>query len=176
MDERKTYWYVLHTYSGYENVVKDSIERLVENQNLQDLIFDIRIPMEQTLEEKDGKRKVVERKLLPCYIFIKLIYTNDIWYQLTNTHGVTGFVGPGGHPLPLTEEEVKRMRLEKTVEDANYVVGEEIKVVSGPLESFTGKITEVDDKNQKAKVLVSMFGRETEIELEYVQIEKLGIQ
>ena len=97
-------WYILHTYSGYEMMVKDSLFRLVENNNLQDQIFDVKIPMEQTIEEKNGKRKVVERKLLPCYVFIKMIYSNQLWYLVTNTRGVTGFVGPQGRPIPMKDE------------------------------------------------------------------------
>ncbi len=166
-------WYVLHTYSGYENMVKDSLEKLIENNNLEEYIFDIQIPMEQTIEEKNGKRKVVARKLYPCYVFIKLIYTNEIWYLVTNTRGVTGFVGPGGRPLPLKEDEVKRMQLEKFVTEVNFGVGDNIRVVSGPLENYMGVIEEVDYKAQKAKVTVSMFGRQTPVELEFVQFEKM---
>lgn len=166
-------WYVLHTYSGYENMVKDSLEKLIENNNLEDYIFDIQIPMEQTIEEKNGKRKVVARKLYPCYVFIKLIYTNEIWYLVTNTRGVTGFVGPGGRPLPLKEDEVKRMQLEKFVTEVNFDIGDNIRVVSGPLENYMGVIEEVDYKTQKAKVTVSMFGRQTPVELEFVQFEKM---
>ena len=107
-------WYVIHTYSGYEAMVKDSLEKLIENNNLQENIFDIQIPTEETLEEKaNGKKKVVERKKFPCYVFLKMIYSNNIWYLVTNTRGVTGFVGPQGRPLPLTEEEVVRMGLIK---------------------------------------------------------------
>lgn len=109
--ESQAKWYVLHTYSGYESMVKSSLEQLIENNNLQNSIFDLKIPMEQTIEEKNGKRKVVERKLLPCYVFIKMIYSNQVWYLVTNTRGVTGFVGPQGRPLPLKEDEVRKMQL-----------------------------------------------------------------
>ena len=129
-------WYVLHTYSGYESMVKDSIEKLIENNNLQDFIYNIEIPIEQYIEEKNGKRKVSSRKMYPCYVFIKLIYTNDIWYLVTNTRGVTGFVGPGGRPLPLTDEEVKRMQLEKIVIEADFAIGDNVKVISGYLENW----------------------------------------
>ncbi len=167
-------WYVLHTYSGYENMVKDSLEKLVENNSLEDYITDIQILTEQTIEEKNGKRKVVTRKLLPCYVFIKLIYTNHIWYMVTNTRGVTGFVGPGGRPLPLTDEEVRRMQLEKTVKEVNFTIGDTVRVVSGPLENYVGTVEEIDLKNQKAKVMVSMFGRQTPVDLEFVQFEKMA--
>ncbi len=174
MEEREqAKWYVLHTYSGYENMVKDSIEKLVENNNLQDYIFDIQIPMEQTLEEKNGKRKVVARKIYPCYVFIKLIYTNNIWFMITNTRGVTGFVGPGGRPLPLLDDEVKKMQLEKMVVEVNFGEGDMIRVVSGPLEGNVGTIEEIDEKNQKAKVMVSMFGRSTPVDLDFIQFEKI---
>lgn len=174
MEEREqAKWYVLHTYSGYENMVKDSIEKLVENNNLQDYIFDIQIPMEQTLEEKNGKRKVVARKIYPCYVFIKLIYTNNIWFMITNTRGVTGFVGPGGRPLPLLDEEVKKMQLEKMVIEVNFGEGDMIRVVSGPLEGNIGTIEEIDEKNQKAKVMISMFGRNTPVDLDFIQFEKI---
>jgi len=168
-------WYVLHTYSGYESMVKDSIEKLIENNNLQDSIFNIEIPIEEFVEEKNGKRKVSARKMYPCYVFIKLIYTNDIWYLVTNTRGVTGFVGPGGRPLPLTEEEVKRMQLEKMQIEVNFAIGDNIKVISGALENYFGVIESIDEKNQKAKVMVSMFGRNTPVELDFMQFEKISL-
>ncbi len=168
-------WYVLHTYSGYEAMVKDSLEKLVENNNLQDRIFEIRIPMEQTIEEKNGKKKVVERKLLPSYVFIKLIYTNDLWFLITNTRGVTGFVGPNGKPLPLTAEEVRRMQLERVVTETDLAVGDDIKIIAGPLEGFIGKIVEINEATQKAKANVEMFGRATDVELDLIQIEKIEL-
>lgn len=173
--EESAKWYVLHTYSGYENMVKDSLEKLIENNNLQDFITDIQIPLEQTIEEKNGKRKVVNRKLLPCYVFVKLIYTNNIWYLVTNTRGVTGFVGPGGRPLPLTDEEVKRMGLEKEIPagEINFGVGDTVTVVNSPLEGNVGTIEEIDYKNQKARVNVSMFGRMTPVDLDFVQFVKV---
>lgn len=168
-------WYAIHTYSSYEIMVKDNLEKLIENNNLKDQIFDIRIPMEQTIEEKNGKKKVILRKLLPCYLFVKLIYSNDIWYLITNTRGVTGFVGPQGKPLPLTDDEVKRMRLESRVEKADFMIGDDVKIVSGPLESFFGVVTELKSIAQKAKVKVTMFGRETEVELSFVELQKLNL-
>jgi transcriptional antiterminator NusG len=167
-------WYVIHTYSGYESMVKDSLEKLIENNNLQDDIFDIKIPMEDTIEEKNGKRKVVQRKILPCYLFIKLIYSNQVWFLVTNTRGVTGFVGPQGKPLPLTDDEVKRMRLENKVLEVNIAIGDTVKIISGPLETFLGTIIELNNTNQKAKVNVSMFGRATDVEVDYIQIEKIN--
>lgn len=172
-DTENPCWYILHTYSGYESMVKDSLERLIENNNLQNMIFDVQIPMEQTIEEKNGKRKIVERKLLPCYVFIKMIYSNQLWYWVTNTRGVTGFVGPQGRPIPMKEAEIRKMRLETVKIDADFAVGDKILVESGPLEGFEGTVTELNDTAQKAKVNIQMFGRNTDVEVEYVQIKKI---
>lgn len=172
--ESQAKWYVLHTYSGYEAMVKASLEQLIENNNLQNNIFDLKIPMEQTIEEKNGKKKVVERKLLPCYVFIKMIYSNQVWYLVTNTRGVTGFVGPQGRPLPLKEEEVRKMQLESVAVDADFAVGDNVSIDAGPLAGFVGKVKELNDSAQKAKVNVLMFGRNTDVEVEYVQIRKLN--
>lgn len=165
-------WYILHTYSGYEIMVKDSLQRLIENNNLQDMIFDVKIPTEKDIEEKNGKRKIVERKMFPCYVFIKMIYSNQLWYLVTNTRGVTGFVGPQGRPKPLKEAEIRKMRLEETVYEADFGVGDEVLVESGPLEGFTGTVTELNNAAQKAKINVQMFGRNTDVEVEYIQIRK----
>lgn len=173
--EEKPCWYILHTYSGYEMMVKDSLFRLIENNNLKDQIFDVKIPMEQTIEEKNGKHKVVERKLLPCYVFIKMIYSNQLWYWVTNTRGVTGFVGPQGRPIPMKEDEIRKMRLEEVVLDADFKVGDTISIDAGPLEGFDGVITELNDLSQKAKVNIQMFGRSTDVEVEYIQIKKIEV-
>lgn len=169
-------WYVIHTYSGYEAMVKDSLEKLIENNNLQENIYEIKIPTEETLEEKaNGKKKVVERKLFPCYVFLKMIYSNDIWYLVTNTRGVTGFVGPQGRPLPLSNEEVARMRLEKCVTtNVDFGVGDEVQIISGALESFCGKVVSLNDSTQKAMVNVTMFGRNTDVEVDFVQVKKIN--
>jgi transcriptional antiterminator NusG len=171
--EEKPCWYILHTYSGYEMMVKDSLFRLIENNNLQEMIFDVKIPMEQTIEEKNGKRKVVERKLLPCYVFIKMIYSNQLWYWVTNTRGVTGFVGPQGRPIPMKEDEIRKMRLEEVVLDADFAVGDKVNIDAGPLEGFDGIITELNNISQKAKVNIQMFGRSTDVEVEFIQIKKI---
>ena len=177
MAEEQAKWYVIHTYSGYEAMVKDNLEKLIENNNLQDHIVDIQIPTEETLEEKaNGKKKLVERKKFPCYVFLKMIYSNDIWYLVTNTRGVTGFVGPQGRPLPLTDEEIARLGIEKIAVDVDYAEGDTVRVISGPLESFTGVITELNAPAQQAKVNVTMFGRSTEVELDFVQIKKVTIE
>ena len=156
-------------------MVKDSLFRLIENNNPKDQIFDVKIPMEQTIEEKNGKRKVVERKLLPCYVFIKMIYSNQLWYWVTNTRGVTGFVGPQGRPIPMKEDEIRKMRLEEVVLDADFKVGDTISIDAGPLEGFDGVITELNDLSQKAKVNIQMFGRSTDVEVEYIQIKKIDV-
>ncbi len=170
-------WYVIHTYSSYEAMVKDSLEKLIENNNLQENIFEIKIPTEETLEEKaNGKKKIVERKKFPCYVFLKMIYSNDIWYLVTNTRGVTGFVGPQGRPLPLTDEEVARMGLEEVAVEIDFNVGDTVQIVSGPLESFTGVVTSIlDGVAQKVMVNVEMFGRKTDVELNFVQVKKIGV-
>lgn len=174
MSEENARWYVIHTYSGYEAMVKDSLEKLIENNNLQENIFEIQIPTEETLEEKaNGKKKVVERKKFPCYVFLKMIYSNDIWYLVTNTRGVTGFVGPQGRPLPLTDEEVARMGLVKKVVKIDFGVGDTVQMVSGPLESFCGKVVSLNESTQKVMVNVSMFGRNTDVEVDFVQVKKI---
>lgn len=166
-------WYVLHTYSGYESMVKENLEKLIENNNLADSILDIQIPEEQVVEEKKGKKKVVKKKLYPCYVFVKLIYNNNLWYMLTNTRGVTGFVGPVGRAMPLSENEVKRMRLESVAVTMNFAINDNVRVLSGPLEGYVGTIDEIDFKTAKAKINVSMFGRRTPVELEFMQFEKI---
>ena len=167
-------WYVIHTYSGYEAMVKDTLEKMVENSNLQEQILEVKIPMEQTIEEKNGKKKVVMRKVLPCYVFIKLVYSNDLWFMITNTRGVTGFVGPQGKALPLSEDEVKRMRLENKIEVVDFKVGDTVQIVSGPLDGFEGIILDLNIQAQKAKVKVAMFNTDTEVEVDFVQLKSLN--
>lgn len=167
-------WYVIHTNTGYEAMVKNTLEKLIENSNLQEQILEIKIPMEQTIEEKaNGKKKIVQRKILPCYVFIKLVYSNELWYLITNTRGVTGFVGPQGKAVPLTEDEVKRMRLDTWVEEVDFVKGDSVQIVSGPLDGFIGEVLDLNDASQKAKVRVAMFDTETEVDVEYVQLKKV---
>ena len=156
-------------------MVKESLLRLIENNNLQDSIVDVKIPTEQTIEEKaNGKKKVVERKLLPCYVFIKMVYSNQLWYLVTNTRGVTGFCGPQGRPIPMKEDEIRKMRLEEYVADADFKAGDRVSIDNGPLEGFIGTIREVNDETQRAKVTIVMFGREQDVEVEYVQMQKIS--
>ena len=167
-------WYILHTYSGYEAMVKASLEKLIENNKLHDYIVDVKIPMEQVIEEKNGKKKIVEKKLLPCYVFIKMIYTNQIWYYVTSTRGVTGFCGPQGRPVPMKAEEIRKMRLEDPSEvEATFKVGDTVSIDDGPLAGFFGTVKELNDSAKKAKICTTMFGRETDVEVEYVQITKV---
>lgn len=167
-------WYILHTYSGYESLVKKSIEQMIENGNLQDVILDIKIPTETLIEEKNGKKKAYESKVMPCYVFVKLVYSNQLWFMLTNTRGVTGFVGPNGKAWPLDADEVKRLRLEEFVTDFDMVVGDDVRVVSGPFEGLVGTIKAIDASRQKAQVLLNMFGRETSVDMDFVQLEKIN--
>ncbi|MFD3155603.1 transcription termination/antitermination protein NusG [Haloimpatiens sp. FM7330] len=166
-------WYVVHTYSGYENKVKVNLEKTIENRNLVDLIYDIQVPMEQQVEEKDGKKKITFKKIFPGYVLIKMIMNDDSWYVVRNTRGVTGFVGPGSKPVPLTEEEVKSMGIKEKPADVDLEVGENVRVISGPLENFVALIQEINLEKGIVKALVNMFGRETPVELEFNQIKKL---
>ena len=172
IDTSQPCWYILHVYSGYESIVKASLERLIENNNLQSQIFDVKIPMETTIEERNGKRKIVERKLLPSYVFIKMIYSNQLWYWVTNTRGVTGFVGPQGRPIPMKESEIRKMRLEEVAVDVNFAVGDTVNIDAGPMAGFSGVVKEMNDSAQKALVTVEMFGTQTDVEVEYIQISK----
>lgn len=173
-NKEQAQWYVIHTYSGYEAMVETNLHNMVENNNLQDYIFEIKIPVEDEVVEKNGKRKVVQRKKFPSYVFIKMIYTNHIWFMVTNTRGVTGFVGPAGRPLPLRDDEVKRMGLEVIeFEDLDIKAGDSVRVISGALENFDGVIESISAERQKVKVVISMFGRDTPVELDFSQVEKL---
>ena len=166
-------WYVVHTYSGYENKVATNLETLVENRRLHDLIQEVKIPTEIVPEIKDGVKKDVERKLFPGYVLVKMVMTDDSWYVVRNTRGVTGFVGPSSKPVPLTEEEVAALGVEVREAAIDYQVGENVEVASGPLEGFIGVVESIDLDNQKVKVKVSMFGRETTAERELVQVKPL---
>ena len=166
-------WYVVHTYSGYENKVKANIEKTIENRNLEELILNVEVPMEEVVEIKDGKKKVLLKKIFPGYVLLKMFMTDDSWYVVRNTRGVTGFVGPGSKPVPLTDEEVMTMGIvEKTV-NIEIQIGENVKVISGPLENFVAFVKEINIEKHKIKALVNMFGRETLAELDFNQIEKL---
>ena len=165
-------WYVVHTYSGYENTVKATIEKYVENRHLQDVIHEISIPMETVTEITDNGPKEVERKVFPGYVLIKMVMTDDTWHLVRNVRGVTGFVGEASNkPIPLTEEEVMALGMEKHEVVVLYKEGDRVRINDGPLESFTGVVEEIDPEKNKVTVVVSMFGRETPVELELDQVE-----
>lgn len=166
-------WYVIHTYSGYENKVKVNLEKSVENRGMQDLIQEVTVPMEDTIEIKNGKRKTVSRKVYPGYVMVKMVLTDETWYIVRNTRGVTGFVGPGSRPIPLTDAEVRMTGVENVPIVLDVEVGQNVTITSGPLEGFAGVITEINKERQKLKVSVSMFGRDTLAELDFVQVRKL---
>ena len=168
-DEAK--WYVVHTYSGYENKVATNLEKIVENRKLQDWIHEIRVPTETVVEVKDNKKREVERKIFPGYVLVKMVMTDDSWYVVRNTRGCTGFVGPNGKPIPLTEEEVAALGVEKREIEVNYAVGDTVRIIDGPLENFTGIVDELDREKNKVRVTISMVGRETPVELELDQAE-----
>jgi len=170
-------WYVIHTYSGYENKVKANLEKRVVSMGMEDKIFDIVVPMEEHIEVKDGKKRIVQKKIFPGYVLVQMEMTDESWYVVRNTPGVTGFVGSGGRPIPLLPEEVEDIRKQMGVEHPrpkiDFNVGESVKVRSGPFEGFVGVIDHIDAEKGKLKVLVSMFGRETPLELDLGQIERL---
>ena len=167
-------WYVLHTFSGYENVAKENLEIVKEKYNLQERIFDIVIPMEDVVEEKNGKKKIVSRKVMPGYIIVKMIYGDDIWHAVTRTRGITGFVGPKGRPLPMTQDEIRKMRLEKnTVVDVTITENDKVEVLDGALNGFVGTVISIDLENAKCKVMVEMFGRDTPVDLNLDQIRRV---
>ena len=171
MEEAK--WYVVHTYSGYENKVATNLETIVENRKLHDWIQEIRVPTETVIEVKDNKKREVERKIFPGYVLVKMVMSDDSWYIVRNTRGCTGFVGPNGKPVPLTEAEVASLGVEKHEIVIDYAVGDMIRITDGPLENFTGRVDEIDLEKNKIKVTISMFGRETAVELEPDQVELL---
>jgi len=171
-------WYVIHTYSGYENKVKANLEKRIESMNMEEKIFRILVPMEDEIEIKDGKKKVSKRKVFPGYVLVEMIMTDDSWYVVRNTPGVTGFVGSGSKPIPLDESEakqiIKQMGVDEPRQKIDFSPGEKIQVISGPFENFTGKVEEINVEKSKVKVMVSMFGRETPVELDFTQVEKIS--
>lgn len=164
-------WYVVHTYSGYENKVASNLATTVENRKLQDWIKDISVPTETVVEVKDNQKKEVERKLFPGYVLVKMVMTDDSWFVVRNIRGCTGFVGPNGKPVPLTEEEIASLGVEKHTVETHYQVGDMVRIIAGPLEGFSGRVDEIDREKNKTHVTISMFGRETPVELELEQAE-----
>lgn len=167
-------WYVVHTYSAYENKVSANLEKMVENRGMGDIIQEITVPTEEYVDAKKGKKEVKERKLFPGYVLVKMHITDESWYLIRNTRGVTGFVGPDSKPVPLSEEEIQALGVqEKSLPQVDFEVGDSVKVNSGPFESFMGTVEEINMDKKQVKVYISMFGRETLVELEFTQIEKM---
>ena len=166
-------WYVVHTYSGYENKVKTDLEKTVKNRELEDYFFDIVVPMEEQIEIKDGKKKANLRKVFPAYVLVKMIVTEETWYIVRNTRGVTGFVGSGTDPIPLTDEEIRAMGFEESSINVDYDVNDSVQILNGPFKDSIGTVKEINKEKHKVKILISMFGRETPVELEFSQIQKV---
>ncbi|MBI2454017.1 MAG: transcription termination/antitermination protein NusG [Parcubacteria group bacterium] len=170
-------WYVLHTHSGYEDTVARNLKQRIESLGMQDRIFNVIVPTEKKIKIKNGKRRVVEEKIYPGYVLVEMIVTDDSWYVARNTPRVTGFVGSGTTPIPVAEEEVKEIQRRMGIEEPKYkidvAVGDAVKITDGPFKDFDGKVSDVDEAKGKVKVLVSMFGRETPVELDFLQIKKL---
>ncbi|EIW16092.1 MULTISPECIES: transcription termination/antitermination protein NusG [Pelosinus] len=175
--ESEKNWYVIHTYSGYENKVKANLERKVHSMGMEDEIFRIVVPMEDEVEMKDGKKKITKKKVFPGYVLVEMIVNDKSWYVVRNTPGVTGFVGSGTKPIPLTDAEVKNilksMGIEELKPKLNIEVAQVIRITSGAFENWTAKVLEIYQDRSKLKVLVDMFGRETPVELDFSQVEKV---
>jgi len=169
-------WYVIHCYSGYENKVRHNLEQRIETMGMKDMIFDVVIPTQEEIEVKDGKRRTVERHIFPGYVLVNLALSEESWYVVRNTPGVTGFVGMGNNPTPLRPEEVaqivKRMEAEAPTVKVSFKVGERVRIVDGPFNDFRGTVAEIDMERTKVRVMVSFFGRETPVELDFLQVEK----
>ncbi len=166
-------WYVVHTYSGYENKVKANIEKTIENRGMQDQILEVSVPLQEVVELKNGQKKTVQRKVFPGYVLLKMIMNDDTWYVVRNTRGVTSFVGPGSKPVPLTDEEVFAMGIGGLAENLDVELGDAVKVIAGPFADSVGLIKEINTHKKTVVVKLSIFGRETPVELDFGQIEKV---
>ena len=166
-------WYVVHTYSGYENKVKTDLEKTVKNRELEDYFFEIVVPMEEQIEIKNGKKKTNLKKVFPGYVLVKMIVTEATWYIVRNTRGVTGFVGSGTDPIPLTEQEIRQMGFELPSVNVDFSQGDSVSITGGSFDGFVGTVQEINKDKHKVKVLVSMFGRETPIEVDFSQVTKI---
>lgn len=168
------HWYVAHTYSGYENKVKTNLEKIVENRGLGDKIFDVRIPVETEIVQDGEVSKEVESKIFPSYVLVKMVMTDETWHVVRNITGVTGFVGPGSHPIPLSDDEVAAIGVEKPAATLlSFAVGDSVKIVAGALTGFIGRVEEISEDKKKIKVIASMFGRETPVELDSTSVERI---
>ena len=177
MSDLQKNWYVIHTYSGYEDQVADALKQRIESLDMEDKIFDVIVPKEKQIEIKNGRRRTVERKIFPGYIMVQMIVTEESWFVVRNTPNVTGFVGTSTTPSPLSEEEVKsiqrRMGIEEPLYNIDFKIGETVNITDGPFKGFDGQVNEIDEQKGKIKVLVSMFGRETPVELDSLQVKKI---
>lgn len=171
MADNEAHWYVAHTYSGYENKVKMDIEKTIKNRNLQDQIFEVSVPMLNVVEDKNDEKKTVQKKMFPAYVLIKMIMNDDTWYVVRNTRGVTGFVGPGSKPVPLTDEEMASMGLKVDAPDVLFSIGDLVVVKSGVWEDTTGIVRQIDHHNRMVTINIDMFGRETPVEISFNDVE-----
>jgi transcriptional antiterminator NusG len=172
-EHQQPQWYVVHTYSGYENKVKANLEKSVENNNMQDLIVEVKIPIEEAVEIKNNKRKTVQRKLLPGYVMVRMIMTNESWYLVRNTRGVTGFVGPGSRPTPLSEADFDAIGENRVAPRIDIQPGDEVRILAGLFENFTGRVVSIDASAQRVRVMVPMLKRETAVDLEYDEVVRV---
>ncbi len=173
MADAEAHWYVVHTYSGYENKVKMDIEKTIENRNLQDQILEVSVPMLNVVEEKDEQKKTVQHKMFPAYVLINMILNNDTWYVVRNTRGVTGFVGPGSKPVPLTEEEMASMGLKANAPTCEFSIGDSVVVKSGVWEDTAGIVRQINHQSRMVTINIDMFGRETPVEISFDDVEKV---
>ena len=171
MADNEAHWYVAHTYSGYENKVKMDIEKTIKNRNLQDQIFEVSVPMLNVVEEKNDEKKTVQKKMFPAYVLINMIMNDDTWYVVRNTRGVTGFVGPGSKPVPLTEQEMANMGLKVDAPNVPFNIGDLVVVKSGVWEDTTGTVRQIDHQNRMVTINIDMFGRETPVEISFNDVE-----
>ena len=167
-------WYVVHTYSGYENKVKANIEKTIENRHLEDQILEVRVPLEEVVEVKNGAKKQVQRKMFPGYVLINMVMNDDTWYVVRNTRGVTGFVGPGSKPVPLTAEEMATLGIKTERVNIDFAEGDMITVIGGVWTGTAGTIKRIDDNRQTVTINVDMFGRETPVELNFSEVKKMN--
>ena len=173
MMEEESKWYVVHTYSGYENKVKANIEKIIENRGMHDLIDKVVVPLQDGLEIKNGRKKIVQRKVLPGYVLLKMVMNDDTWYVVRNTRGVTSFVGPGSKPVPLTEEEIAAMGIDGNVIPVDLMPGQLVKVIDGPFEGSIGNVEEVNNQKKSVRIKLSVFGRDTFVELDFHMLQKM---
>ena len=169
--ENQKHWYVIHTYSGYENKVKVDIEKTIENRNLQDQILEVMVPMQTVVEERNGEKKQVQKKMFPAYVLINMIMNDQTWYVVRNTRGVTGFVGPGSKPVPLTEEEIVNMGFLAQAVESPFSVGDQVVVTEGVWQNTNGVVQEVHPAKQMAVIVIDMFGRDTPVEIDFSELK-----